>query len=167
MLDFLALSRLLDDQHVFSHADKYFVADLEACRLQFILVEVEVGVVVVPFLVFLACRTQLFSPYHSVTFLLIPQLIKTHATSSMFFICYEKILDFISIRFIKLIESMLYGERKMDYYDGILVGIFLLLTGSFTASILTPLSLNFTAAAGALFSSALMYQAMFKNPPVE
>lgn len=55
----------------------------------------------------------------------------------------------------------------MDHYDGILIGIFLVLTASFTASIFTPLSLSLTAGAGAIFSSGLMYQAMFRNPPME
>lgn len=63
MFDFLLVSFLNDDLSV-SNTDEDLVADIHARHLEFVLVEIEVDVVVVPVLVFGAAWTQLLFPDH-------------------------------------------------------------------------------------------------------
>lgn len=54
----------------------------------------------------------------------------------------------------------------MQYYDHILAGMFLSLSGSVLLGILTSLPVNFAVGGGALASIGFMYHGMFKNAPV-
>lgn len=64
VLNLFAFAGVLDDNHPFPDTDEDLVPNVEACGLELVLVQVDVGVVIVPCIVFDAGRTQFLLPDH-------------------------------------------------------------------------------------------------------
>jgi hypothetical protein len=55
----------------------------------------------------------------------------------------------------------------VDYYDQLLVAIFLAMAGGFAASTHPAVALHQGLAGGSLLSTVLLYEVLFRNPPTE